>query len=180
MDNFKSNKNSFNEYRINDEINDCDTVRLIYKPINEENGLNKVVSIEEARQISKEMALDLIEINRKANPVIVKLEDYSKFLYELKKQAKLKKKLASATKEIQLKTNISDHDLMIKANKGKEFIKDGNKVKVVLTMKGRELGRREESKKCLYKFITFMEDVAVPESMPRDDNNKSIVIMKKK
>ena len=83
-------------------------------------------------------------------------------------------------KEIQLNTNISEHDLLIKVKKSKEFINDGDKVKVVLTMKGRELGRREESKTCLYKFITYMEDVAVPESLPRDENNRSIVILKRK
>ena len=65
-------------------------------------------------------------------------------------------------------------------DKAKEFIKDGNKVKVVLTMKGRELTRREESKTCLYKFITYMEDVAIPENMPRDENNRSMVILKRK
>lgn len=174
------NRNSFDNYRVNDEIKNVSVVRLIYKPVNSDEGFNKVMSIDEARTLSERMGLDLIEINAKANPSIVRLEDYSKFLYELKKQAKAKKKNVSSLKEIQLKTNISDHDLMIKANKAKEFIADGDKVKIVLTMKGRELGRREESKKCLYKIITFMEDVAVPESMPRDENNKSIVIMKKK
>ena len=64
--------------------------------------------------------------------------------------------------------------------KAKEFIEDGNKVKVVLTMKGRELGRREDSKKSLLTFIVEMDEVAVPESLPRDEGNKCTIILKKK
>lgn len=175
--NLKKDNDSFN-FRINDDIKQ-QTVRLIYKPINEE-GFNQVMSIEEARKISLDKGMDLIEINGKVTPAIVKLETYSKFLYELKKQAKQKKKNNIVLKEIQLSTNISEHDLLIKVKKAREFISDGNKVKVVLTMKGRELSRREESKTCLYKFITEIEDVALPESMPKDENNRSIVILRKK
>ena len=177
--NFSKKNVAFNEPRINEDITGYDIVRLIYSPINKE-GFNKVVSLEEAKRIADKNELDLIEINGKARPAIVKMENYSKYLCELKKQAKAKKKVTSVLKEVQLNTNISEHDLLIKVNKAKEFIKDGNKVKVVLTMKGRELTRREESKTCLYKFITYMEDVAIPENMPRDENNKSMVILKRK
>ena len=157
--NFSKKNVAFNEPRINEDITGYDTVRLIYSPLNEE-GFNKVVSLEEAKRIADKNELDLIEINGKARPAIVKV--------------------TSVLKEVQLNTNISEHDLLIKVNKAKEFIKDGNKVKVVLTMKGRELTRREESKTCLYKFITYMEDVAIPENMPRDENNRSMVILKRK
>lgn len=177
--NFFKKNNSEKQFRVNDEIRNYDTVRLIYKPTVGE-GFNKVVSLDEAKRMASDKGLDLIEINTKASPVILRLEEYSKYIYELKKQAKQKKNNNSVLKEIQLNTNISEHDLLIKVKKSKEFINDGDKVKVVLTMKGRELGRREESKTCLYKFITYMEDVAVPESLPRDENNRSIVILKRK
>jgi translation initiation factor IF-3 len=72
------------------------------------------------------------------------------------------------------------NDLSIKANKAKKFISEGNKVKVVLTMRGRELSRRDESKKCLYEFIDMLSDVSVPEALPRDEGNKCTVILKKK
>lgn len=179
----KNNSKSVVEPRINGEIHGHDKVRLIYDgDADGQNSFNKVVSIEEARKIGERMELDLIEINGKASPAIVKLANYSKYLYELKKQQKQKNKQASANvvKEVQLSTNISEHDLSIKANKAMDFIRDGNKVKVVLTMRGRELGRREESKKCLYQLITMTEEVAVPESMPRDEGNKSTVILKRK
>ena len=61
-----------------------------------------------------------------------------------------------------------------------EFIEDGDKVKVVLTLKRRELERLDESKRCLYEFILLVQDVAVPESLPKETGNKSIVILKKK
>ena len=75
---------------------------------------------------------------------------------------------------------ITEHDLQTKANNAKKFIENGNKVKATLTMKGRELSRREENKRSILEFIVMLEDVAVPESQPRDDGNKTIVIKKKK
>ena len=62
----------------------------------------------------------------------------------------------------------------------KKFIENGSKVKVTLTMKGRELTRRDESKRSILEFIVLLEDVAIPEAQPRDDGNKTIVILKKK
>ena len=74
------------------------------------------------------------------------------------------------------------HDLEIKANKAKEFINDGDKVKLILILKGRELTRREESKKTFYQFIELMLDSGIVtfDSIPRDEDKKSIVIFKKK
>ena len=132
--------------------------------------------------MAKDKGLDLIEINPNTNPPIIKLEDYSKYLYELKKQLKQRKKNTTTLKEIQLSANISIHDLNIKANKVKDFIENGNKVKVVLNLKGRELSRREESKKSFYQFISIMLDSGLVsfDSVPRDEEKKSIVIFKKK
>ena len=181
----KINKNQFVEPRINNEITGHKEVRLIYKEHKDrvsENDFNKVVTWQEAIKLSKEKKLDLIEINPKTNPIIVKLEDYSKYLYDLKKQLKHNNKKTTTCKEIQLSANISLHDLQIKANKAKEFINDGDKVKVVLTLKGRELLRREESKKSFLQFIEIMLDsgLASFDSIPRDEDKKSIVIFKKK
>lgn len=181
----KSNKNSFVEPRINYEIKGHSEVRLIYKEHKDsvsENDFNKVVSWGEAVRLSKEKKLDLIEINPKSEPIIVKLEDYSKYLYDLKKQMKHNKKKSAVLKEIQLSVNISMHDLEIKVNKAKEFIENGDKVKVVLTLKGRELLRKEESKKSFYQFIEFMIDSgkASFECPPRDEEKKCYVIFKKK
>lgn len=178
-------KNGFIEPKINYEIKGHTEVRLIYKEHKDsvsENDFNKVVSWKEAVALANEKGLDLIEINSKANPAIIKLADYSKYLYELKKQMKQRNKKTSDLKEVQLSANISSHDLEIKAKKAKEFLSDGDKVKVVLTLKGRELSRREESKKSFYEFIQLMLDsgIASLESNPRDEDRKSYVIFKKK
>ena len=182
---FNKKNNSIIEPRINHEIKGVTEVRLIYKEHKDsvsENDFNKVVPWREAIRLANEKGLDLIEINGKTNPIIVKLEDYSKYLYELKKQLKQRKKNTTTLKEIQLSANISIHDLNIKANKVKDFIENGNKVKVVLNLKGRELSRREESKKSFYQFISIMLDSGLVsfDSVPRDEEKKSIVIFKKK
>lgn len=171
------NKNCFNipRFRVNDEIYGHKDVRIVGEGIE-----SRVVPLEEAKKIAYEMELDLIEINSNVTPAVLKIASYEKMIYELKKAAKKNKQTAKPLKEIQLSVNISEHDLQTKANNAKKFIENGNKVKVTLTMKGRELNRREENKRSILEFIVLLEDVAAPESQPRDDGNKTIVILKKK
>jgi translation initiation factor IF-3 len=171
------NKNVFNlpRYRVNDEIRGYNELRIVGEGIE-----SKITTMAEARQIAESMELDLIEINPTSNPPVVKIASYEKLMYELKKAAKKNKQSAKPLKEIQLSVNITEHDLQTKANNAKKFIENGSKVKVTLTMKGRELTRREDSKRSILEFIVMLEDVAVPEAQPRDDGNKTIVILKKK
>jgi translation initiation factor IF-3 len=98
----------------------------------------------------------------------------------MKKAAKKNKQHTKPLKDIQLSVNIAKHDMETKANSARKFIEDGCRVRVTLTMKGRELSRREENKKSILEFIVMLEDVAVPEAVPRDDGNKTSVILKKK
>lgn len=181
--NFKDK--SSNEPRINYDIVGHKEVRLIYKEHSyekSENDFNKIVSWQEAVNYSKKYHLDLIEINSNTTPIIVRLANYSKYMYEQKKLLKQRNKSKTELKEVQLKANISMHDLEIKIEKAKEFIKKGDKVKVALSLKGRELSRREESKKCFYIFIQNMLEsgIASLESQPRDEEKNSYVIFKKK
>ena len=83
-------------------------------------------------------------------------------------------------KEIQLSVNIAKHDLETKANNARKFLEDGSRVRVTLSMKGRELSRREENKKSILEFIVLLEDVAIPEAALRDEGNKTVVTLKKK
>lgn len=160
-------------FRINDDLMGNYDVRIIGDDIE-----SKVVSLNEAKKISENMGLDLIEINGRANPPIMRIANYEKMLYELKKAEKKKAHIAKPLKEVQLSVNISSHDLETKANNAKKFIEDGSKVKVTLSMKGRELARREENKKSILEFITLMDEVALPESMPKDEGNRTTVILK--
>ena len=170
----KKNESKFN-YRINDEINYRGNVRIVGNDIE-----SKVVSIKEARDIANDMEMDLIEINPNGNPPIMKIGSYEKMIYEMKKLAKKNKQNVSQVKEIQLSVNIAEHDLEIKANKAREFLSKGDKVRVILTMKGREVSRKEENKRSLLEFIVMLEDVASIENNLVDNGNKTFAILKRK
>lgn len=162
-------------FRVNDEIHFSGNVRIVGEGVE-----SKVVSMAEARKIAEGMELDLVEIQGKLDIPILKICNYEKMLYELKKIAKKTKQNSKPLKEIQLSVSIAKHDLETKANNARKFIEEGSRVRVVLTMKGRELSRREENKKSLLEFIVMLEDVAVPEAVPRDEGNRTSVILKKK
>lgn len=179
----QNQKQQVNEPRINNEIKGTPTLRVVYKKSANENSdedFVRIMSFSEAMRIAERMELDLVEISPNAQPPVVKLCDYSKYLYELKKSEKNKHKVTSKLKEITITANISEHDMETKAKKVKEFVEEGDKVKISLFLKGREVQRRDELKKALYIFIEMVENVAVPESLPKDEGNRSIVILKAK
>jgi translation initiation factor IF-3 len=172
----KTKKNDFSsKFRVNDEIRVGGNVRIVGEGIE-----SKVVTMSEARKVAEDMELDLVEIQGKSDVPIVRVCNYEKMLYELKKAAKKNKQQVKPLKEIQLSVNIAKHDLETKANNAKKFIEDGSRVRVTLAMKGRELSRREDNKKSILEFIVMMDDVAVPESTPKDEGNKTVVILKKR
>lgn len=175
----KMARGGMDEPRINDELRGSYDVRVVYKGRNGDEPFSEVLSLYDAKRRAEAMGLDIIETNTKSVPPIMLIDNYSKWRFERKKNEKGKQK-QSQVKEVQLTTNISDHDMETKAKAAARFISEGDKVRVVLKMRGRELGRREQSKRSLYMFITMLEEVAVPESMPKDEGNKCVAILKKK
>jgi translation initiation factor IF-3 len=169
----KQNSQKNYDFRINDEIYGYSQVRIIGDDVESE-----IVSLKEAKDIAESMEMDLVEVNSKVNPPILRICDYSKFLYELKKNAKKNKQSQTQVKEIQLSVNIAQHDLETKSKQAIAFLNKGDKVKVVLVMRGRELTRREESKRSILNFIEFIGNEGVVESM-KDEGNKTIAILKK-
>ena len=163
------------EYRINDEIDFYGQVRVVG-----ENANNEVMSIDKARKLAESLDLDLVEINSRVTPPIMKVCNYEKMVYELKKTLKKNRQQAKPPKEIQLSVNIAENDLKTKENQARKYIEDGFKVKVILIMKGRELSRRMENKKTIFKFIADLEDVAAAESLPKDEGTRTIVFLKRK
>lgn len=166
------------QYKVNEEIwvSGNGMVRVVGEGIEA-----KVMHITEARKIANSLELDMVLINENTNPPILKITSYSKMMYDLKKKVKKQAQNTKPLKEIQLSVSIASNDLMTKVNKAKDFIKDGSKVKVVLSMRGREKQRREENKRSIYEFIDMLSDVAIPESLPKDEGeNKTIVILKRK
>lgn len=160
---------------INDSIKYLDEVR-----VTGEGYSGEIMHLDDVRNKAYSEGKDVVLINYKVRPAIVRVCDYSKFLYELKKKAKSQKQGAQQLKEVQLSVSIAKHDMETKATNAKKFIEQGHKVRVVLSMKGREIDRKEENKRSLLEFIEMMSDVAVPESLPREEGKRVIVILKKK
>ena len=161
-------------YRINDEIYGFPNVR-----VTGDNGPTGVFPLGEAKRMARDMELDLVLINSSTTPPIVRICNYEKMVYEMKRNAKKNKPTPPQLKEIQLSVNISSNDLATKIKQARKFLEHGDKVKVVLTMRSRELDRREESKRCILEFIVALEDVSKIESL-KDDRNRTIAILKSK
>ena len=162
-------------FRVNEEIRLSGNVRIVGEGIE-----SRVVPIAEARSIAESMELDLVDLGGRQETPVLKICNYEKMVYEMKKAAKKNKQSAKPLKDIQLSVNIAKHDMETKANNARRFLEDGSRVRVTLTMKGREMVRHEENKKSILEFIVMLEDVAVPEAAPRDDGNKTSVILKRK
>ncbi|MCL4551808.1 MAG: translation initiation factor IF-3 [Bacteroidetes bacterium] len=128
-----------------------------------------VVSVKEALKKAEEAQMDLVEIAPQATPPVCKVIDYGKFAYEQQKREKLQKKKqqVSVLKEIRLHPNTDTHDFDFKARHAVNFIEDGDKVKVSVIFKGRELAYTEIGEALLRRFIERLEDVAKVEQEPK-------------
>ncbi|MFU0252433.1 translation initiation factor IF-3 [Spiroplasma sp. Moj] len=123
----------------------------------------------EAVRFAEEKGLDLLLVSAASNPPVAKLVDYGKYKYEQKKKEKENKKNQHVTenKEMRLRTGIGEHDLEFKAKKVREFLTDGNRVKISLKFRGREVARPEYGKETLDKFFSYIEDLAKIEKEPQ-------------
>lgn len=128
-----------------------------------------IVSIKEALKKAEEAGLDLVEIAPQATPPVCKVIDYGKFAYELQKKEKIQKKnqQVSVLKEIRLHPNTDTHDFDFKARHAANFVDQGDKVKVSVIFKGRELAFTELGENLLKKFIEKLSDVAKVEQEPK-------------
>ncbi len=125
-----------------------------------------VMTVDQALTIAKEKQLDLVEIAPQAKPPVCKIINFGKFTYEQQKKEKLAKKKQHVTvlKEIRLHPNTDTHDFLFKARHAKRFIEEGNKVKVSVIFKGRELAYTDYGKDLLKRFIEELSDIAKVES----------------
>ena len=149
---------------INEQIRDRE-VRLI-GPDGEQIG---VVSSREAQKIADEAGLDLVKIAPNAKPPVCKVIDYGKYRYDLarkEKDAKKKQKTVEL-KEIRLSPNIATNDLNTKMNAAKKFLAKGNKVKITLRFRGREMAHMNSSKYILDEFAESLSDIATVDKAPK-------------
>ena len=160
--------------RVNNEIK-APQVRLI-----DENGdMVGVLSTREAIEMAEEASLDLIEISPNAVPPVAKISDYGKYKYEAQKKAHEARKHQKVieVKEIKMRPNIDDHDYEVKMRAMKRFIEEGDKVKVTLRFRGRELAHPELGMKLLQKVKTDFDPIAKVEYEPRMEGRQMIMIL---
>ena len=141
-----------------------------------------IMSAKEAMKLAEEAELDLVKIAPNAKPPVCKIIDYGKYRYELarkEKEAKKKQKTVEI-KEIRLSPNIDTNDLNTKVNAAKKFIAKGNKVKITLRFRGREMAHIAHSKHILDDFAKEVEDVAVVEKAPKQEGRSISMVLAEK
>jgi len=136
----------------------------------------------EAQKLADDAGLDLIKIAPTANPPVCKIADYGKFRYEQARRDKDAKKKQKTTevKEIRLSPNIDTNDLNTKMNAARKFISKGDKVKITLRFRGREMAHMANSKHILDDFAEGLSDVAVVEKAPKVEGKSMTMFLTEK
>jgi translation initiation factor IF-3 len=160
--------------RINAQIT-VPTVRLV----NEDGSMFGITPIREALRMAEEAGLDLVEISPNADPPVCKILDFGKWKYqeEKKKNAARKKQKIIEVKEIKLRPGIDDHDFAIKMRSVVRFLEEGDKVKVTLRFRGREMVHQELGVKVLDRVKEEMDARAKVEQFPRLEGRQMVMVL---
>ena len=141
-----------------------------------------VVSLKEALEIAEEKKLDLVLVAPNAKPPVCKIMNYGKYKFEQakkEKEAKKKQKIAEV-KEIRITPNIEEHDFGFKSKNARKFIEDGNKVKITVRFKGREVNNSKLGEEVLNKFIENLSDIANVDKQPKLEGRNMFIMLSKK
>lgn len=162
------------EHQINEQIRDK-SVRLI----GEDGTQIGIMSAREAMDIAEERGLDLVKISPNAQPPVCKLMDYGKFRFEQAKKQKEARKNQStvSVKEMRLSATIDKHDLEVKARNVTKFLKDGDKVKVSLRFRGRQMTHTDQGKQVMDLFFSMVQDNAVMEKSAKLEGRSMFMIL---
>lgn len=127
----------------------------------------------EALKMARERSLDLVEISPTAQPPVVRIMDFGKFLYQKEKQEREAKKHQKVitVKEVKFRINVDEHDYQTKKNHALRFLDDGDKVKATIFFRGREMTRQSLGRQILERLITDLGDKAIVEFRPRQEGN---------
>jgi len=161
-------------YRVNEQIK-APKVQVI-GPNGENLG---VMSVKEALALANEYGLDLVEVAPNANPPVAKIMDFGKFMYQQKKKDKKKSKTPTM-REMEMSPNIGEHDLMVKIRKIREFLEDGDKVRVEIKMKGRQALYSYLAEDLAKKILEILEDVGSLEGKVNVDERSVYFVVKPK
>lgn len=162
---------------INEQIRDKE-VRLI----GEDGQQLGIMSAKDAYKMAQDAELDLIKIAPTAKPPVCKIADYGKYRYELarkEKEAKKKQKVIEI-KEVRLSPNIEENDINTKVSSARKFLEKGDKVKVTLRFRGREMARMSASKHILDDFAKALEDIAIVDKPAKVEGRSMTIVLAEK
>ena len=134
------------------------------------------MEIYKARKAAVEQELDLVEVAPTANPPVCKILDYGKYRYEQAKKHTTKQKTITL-KEVKVRPAISDHDLNFKMKNARKFLGQGNKVKVTVFFRGREIVHKANGKKVLDRIVEELSDISSVEQFAKMEGNRMIMIL---
>ena len=161
--------------RINDQIR-IPTVRLFDDTTGEQLG---IVPIEKARELAAQRELDLVEVAPQAQPPVCRLMDYGRYKFEALKKEKESRREHNTinVKEMKLRPKISEHDFQTKFGSVRHFLRDGDKVKLTIMFRGREMVHQEYGRRLLDRMAEELKDLAIIERMPLVEGRNMIMIM---
>ena len=162
------------ELPINEQIR-ADKVQLI----DENNQKIGIVDLDKALEIAYDKKLDLVLVSMNSNPKVCKIMDYGKYKFEQTKKEKeaRKKSKGIETKEIRITPNIDKHDFDFKCKNAEKFLKEGNKVKITVRFRGREMNYVKLGENVLDDFITSLADVSVVEKKQKKKKKSMFIIL---
>ncbi|MDW3205205.1 MAG: translation initiation factor IF-3 [Alphaproteobacteria bacterium] len=160
--------------RVNEEI----TARQV-RVIDDDGENHGVITVEEGIRIAEEAGLDLVEVSPNADPPVCKILDYGKFKYEQQKRKNeaRKKQKTIEVKEIKFRPNIEQHDYDVKMRSLRKFIEEGDKVKVTLRFRGREMAHQELGLEVLKRVQEEMDEAAKVEQRPNMEGRQMIMVL---
>ncbi len=138
-----------------------------------------VVTLERALELADEVGLDVVEVSPNATPPVCKLLDYGKFKYEAQKKASeaRKKQKTIDVKEIKFRPNIEQHDYDVKMRSMRKFLEEGDKVKVTLRFRGREMAHQDRGMKVLERVREDLDELAKVEQFPKMEGRQMVMVM---
>ena len=169
--------NTISDLMINEQIRDKE-VRLI----GEHGEQLGIMSAKDAMKYAREAELDLVKVAPTAKPPVCKIIDYGKYRYEMARKEKdaKKKQKTIEVKEVRLSPNIDVNDLNTKISAARKFLEKGNKVKVTLRFRGREMAHMQASKHILDDFAKALEDVAAVDKTPKVEGRSMTMFLTEK
>jgi translation initiation factor IF-3 len=144
-----------------------------------DEGQIGIMDIESALKLSRERDLDLVEVSPNADPPVCKIMDYRKFKFDKSKelQKSRKKQTTQTIKEIRMRPLIDTHDYEFKKRSARKFIEHGDKVKVTMRFKGREMSRQELGAKVLNRLVLEVADIAKVEMQPKMEGRQMVMVL---